>query len=90
MDQELKKINDRLDKLTDFITDNLVTKDELADLRADLPTKADFANLQKSVDAIAKGFKDSEQELKIVGARTTRMESWIQKAAEKIGVPYKP
>jgi len=94
MDQELNKINERLDKLTDFITNKLVTKEELAEqlgeLRADLPTKADFTNLQKSVDAIAKGFKDSEQELQIVGERTTRMESWIRKAADKIGVPYKP
>jgi len=90
MDQELKKINDRLDKLTTFLAEKMLTKQELADLRAELPTKADFAGLQTSVDGIAKKFNDYDQELEVVTERTGRMEEWIQKAATKIGVDYKP
>jgi hypothetical protein len=90
MDQELKNISTRLDKLIEFIRGNMLTKHELAGLRADLPTKAEFAKLQTSVDDIAKGFKTSEQELKIVSERTTRMEAWIQRAADEIGVEYRP
>jgi hypothetical protein len=44
----------------------------------------------KSVDGIAKRFKDTGDELHIVGERTSRMEAWIQKASDKIGVEYKP
>lgn len=90
MDQELKDINKRLDSLTDFLRQNMATKHELGDLRSDLPTKADFHQLQTSVDAIAKGFKDSDEERLVLGERTSRMEEWIEKASPKIGVEYKP
>jgi len=90
MAQELEDITKRLDKLTDFLGENMVTKQELEDLRADLPTQAGFHNIQTSVDGIAKRFKDTDQELQVVGERTSRMEASIQKAANKIGVEYKP
>jgi phosphopantetheine adenylyltransferase len=90
MDQQLNDINERLDKLTDFLRDNMVTKQELQEMRDDLPTRAEFAQLQTSVDGIAKQFKNSEQELLVVGERTARMEKWIQRAADKIGLEYKP
>jgi hypothetical protein len=67
-----------------------MTKQELQDLRDELPTKEDFAQLQTSVDGIAKRFKDTEEELAVTSERTSRMEAWIQKAAVKIGVKYKP
>ena len=73
-----------------FLSQNMLTKQELKDLREELPTRAGFSNLQSSVDGIAKRFKDTDQEMKIVGERTSRMEAWIQKAANKIGVEYKP
>jgi predicted DNA binding CopG/RHH family protein len=90
MDQDLKDLNKRLDKLTTFIEQNMLTKQELEDLRSDLPNREDFANLQSSVDGFAKGFLTTEQELRITSARTLHMEDWVRKAAKKIGVIYKP
>lgn len=90
MDQQLTDISKRLDKLTDFLREHMVTKRELQDLRDDLPTRAEFAQLQTSVDGIARLFKNTDQELLVVGERTSRMEKWIQRAADKIGVEYKP
>jgi len=73
-----------------FLRNNMVTKQDLQDLRDDLPTKADFNQLLTSVDGIAKRFKDADEELQVGGERSSRMEAWIQKAAPKIGVDYKP
>jgi hypothetical protein len=90
MDHQLQDISQRLDKLTDFLRENMVTKQELEDLRVELPSRTEFHQLQTSVDGIAKRFKDTDEELQVVGERTSRMEAWIQKAANKIGVEYKP
>lgn len=90
MDQELKNINTRLDKLMEFLAANMVTKKELDEQLQMLPTKEDFRDLQTSVDGIAKRFKDTEEELHVTFERTSRMEAWIQKAATKIGVEYRP
>jgi hypothetical protein len=87
MDQETKN---EFKSLRDFLDKNMVTKHELEELRADLPTRAEFNQLQTSVDGIAKQFKDENQERIVGGARAARMEAWIVKAAAKIGVEYKP
>jgi len=90
VDQQLRDINTRLNNVITYLRTNIVTKDDLADLRADLPTRGDFAQLQSSVDGIAKLFVESDQELKIVSHRTSRMEAWITKAAAKLGPDYRP
>lgn len=90
MDQELKNINTKLDKLTNFLAEHMVTKQELKSLKADLPTRADFAQLQTSVDGLAKRYKNTDEEIQVFSERTSRMEAWIQRAANKIGVEYKP
>jgi hypothetical protein len=64
MDQQLEDISNRLDKLTDFLRQNMVTKSELEDLKAELPTKTEFHQLQTAVDGIAKRFKDTERNYK--------------------------
>jgi len=87
MDQE---INNEFKSLRDFLNKNMVTKQELEDLRVDLPTRADFSKLQTSVDGIAKQFQDQRQEQIVGAARTARMEAWIVNAANKIGLEYKP
>ncbi|HZI86375.1 MAG TPA: hypothetical protein VFD48_06055 [Pyrinomonadaceae bacterium] len=56
----------------------------------DVPTRKDFNQLQKSVDGIAKLFKDEDDEEKVNISRSQRMEDWIIKAAKKINVEYKP
>ncbi|MGI8838836.1 MAG: hypothetical protein ACR2H4_19680 [Pyrinomonadaceae bacterium] len=90
MDQQLTEISTKLDNLTTFIQKNMVTKEELADLRHELPSRTDFSQLQTSVDGIARQYKDTQDELKITAERTTRIEKWVLQAAAKIGVEYKP
>ncbi len=79
-----------LDNLKSFVQTNMVTKQELDDLREELPSRADFNRLQQTVDGIARQFQDQRQELLVGASRSERIEAWIIKAAEKIGVEYKP
>jgi hypothetical protein len=87
MDQETKN---EFKSLRDFLGKNMLTKQELEELRRDLPTRAEFNQLQISVDGIAKQFQDQRQEQIVGTARAARMETWIIKAATKIGLEYKP
>ena len=89
-DLEKFATKDDLDDLKKFLDENMVTKQELQDLREELPTRADFNQLQTSVDGIAKQFLDHKQEQIVGASRASRMEAWIMKAAEKIGLEYKP
>ncbi|MEN3325626.1 MAG: hypothetical protein V7638_433 [Acidobacteriota bacterium] len=87
MDQETKN---EFVALRNFLQETMVTKQEVQDLREELPTREDFNRLQISVDGIAKNFLDQQQEQVIGASRSSRMEAWIIKAASKIGVEYKP
>ena len=87
MDQETR---DAFTALRDFLYKNMVTKDEIDARFESLPTKADINRLQNSVDGIAGQYKTMSQELTVIGHCTSRMEGWIMKAAEKIGLEYSP
>lgn len=51
--------------------------------------KQGFNSLQTSVDAYAKKADLYYQEMAVMRHRMERMEEWIQKASQKIGVEYK-
>jgi uncharacterized protein DUF2730 len=87
MDQDTKAA---LDKLRDFLRNNMATKQEIEEKFETLPTKDDFHQLQRSVEGIASRYENHDQEIIVIGERTSRMEKWIQTAAKKIGVTYKP
>lgn len=87
MDHDIKK---QFDQLKNFLDEHMVTKSELQDLRDDLPTRKDFSQLQASVDGIAGQYHSHDQELSVLGERSSRMEGWIIKAARKIGLDYRP
>jgi hypothetical protein len=87
---EINEIKTDVADLKKFVQTNMVTTQGLDDLRDELPTRADFNTLQQSVDGIAKHFQEQKQEQIVGASRSKRMESWIIKAAEKIGVEYKP
>jgi len=87
---DVQAIDKRVDSCKKFLDENMVTKQELQDLREELPTREDFNQLQVSVDGIAKHFEEQKQEQIIGAERASRMEAWIIKAASKIGVEYKP
>jgi chromosome segregation ATPase len=98
MDQELKsefnRIDERFNKLMDFLRENVPTREELNQefdqLRSQVATKEELRILTSSIDAYAKIAKDYFQELTVMGARVSRMEAWIMAAAAKLGVDYKP
>ena len=98
MDQDLKsefsRIDGRFDTLMDFMREHVPTKEEISQeldkLRSEVATKDELRVLTNSIDAYAKITKDYFQEVTILGARVSRMESWIQAAAAKLGVEYRP
>jgi hypothetical protein len=90
MDQDINRISTKVDNLTTFLRQNMVTKQEFDERLSDLPTSEEFNHLQQSGDGIAKQFKDQEQERVVAAGRSTRMEGWITNAAKKISVDYKP
>ena len=76
--------------LRDFLRKNMVTKQDLEELRSEVATKEELRVLTKTIDGLVKMVKDFYQEVTMMSVRMTRMEAWIQKAANKIGVEYKP
>jgi len=90
INQRVRAIDERVDKLTAFLDENMVTREEFDNRFDELPTRADFSRLQTSVDGIAKQFQEQKQEQTVGAERSSRMEAWIIKAATKIGLEYKP
>jgi hypothetical protein len=77
-----------------FFDETSPTKEELTqelnNIHSEVATKDELRVLTNSIDAYAKITKDYFQEVTVMGARVTRMEAWIQAAALKLGVKYKP
>jgi hypothetical protein len=90
INQRVTATDRRVDNLTRFLDENMVTSEEFDNRLDELPTRKDFNQLQVSVDGIAKHFEEQKQEQIIGAERASRMEAWIIKAATKIGVQYKP
>lgn len=84
------KIDARFDNVKTFMVDNFISKDELDERLANLPTKEDFQNLVSAIDSYSKQVNDFNQEKVVLGERTIRVEDWAKKAAPKIGVEYNP
>jgi predicted nuclease with TOPRIM domain len=87
MDQEIRK---EFENLREFLRENMATKQDLQDLRSEVATKEELRVLTNSIDAYAKLAKDYFEEMTVLSGRVKRMEAWIQRAAEKIGVRYEP
>ena len=63
-------------------------KDTIEEILSQTASKKDIARLEKAVDAYAKQTKDFYQEVTVVIAKVSRMEAWIEKVAEKVGIKY--
>lgn len=87
MDQDTKE---RFDNLSRFLNDNMFTKADAEAMRAELADKEDISKLLQSMDAAAKWSNDYNENVTIAMAKLERMEHWIQNAAQKIGLEYKP
>lgn len=84
------QIDSRLDNVQSFMIEHLVTKAELDERLANMPTKEDFQNLVTHVDGYAKTVKDVSQEVVILGQKADRLETWAKQAGTKLGVEYNP
>ena len=88
--ERVTTIDQRVENLTRFLDQNMVTSEEFDNRLDELPTREDFNQLQVSVDGIAQHFEEQKQEQIIGAERASRMEAWITKAAAKIGIEYNP
>ena len=50
--------------------------------------KQNFSDLQSSVDHVAKTVDEHTMELRVINNRTERIEKWVEKAADKVKIPY--
>jgi endo-1,4-beta-mannosidase len=90
IDSHLSSSDARFEEFRDFVAQNMVTREQLDERIANLPTKNDFQNLISVIDGYSKQMNDFGQEKIILGGRTSRVETWVKQAAEKIGVEYNP
>jgi hypothetical protein len=84
MDQDIIHISNKVDNLTRFLQQNMVTKQEFDERFSEFPTREEFNPLQQSVDVIAKQFKDQEEERLVAAERSSRMEGWMTNAAKRL------
>lgn len=77
---DFKPIFDYIDK----------TIDELkTDLESKFASKADIERILNAIDKFTKNDKDNSAEILVARNRIDNIETWVNKAAPKIGVPYK-
>jgi hypothetical protein len=65
-------------------------KELLSEMEEKFVTKSEIAKLQNTVDSIALSFKNNDDKVKVVEEKTTRIENWVMKTAEKVDVPINP
>jgi len=82
LDKKFNKIDEQFSILPEtFATrDEIVTKNEFEDLRAD------FRNLQTSIDAYAVKADKYFQEMVMLAHKVDRHEKWLVQIAEKLGI----
>jgi uncharacterized coiled-coil DUF342 family protein len=79
---ELAKYNQEV--LFPFMQENFVTKKELDEFKDEY--KADFSNLQTSVDTYAKKADTYFQEMVMLSHKVDRHEKWFLQVANKLGI----
>lgn len=88
-DEDTTKIVNRIIEVNKQL---FYTKDELdenLDKRFE-GLRKDFSTLQTSVQSFATGTKKNDDEIKVVDKRVSDHEDWINKAAPKIGLEFRP
>lgn len=84
-DKKFNSIENRLDLHTLKFLEH---DDRLQRIEETMATKNDISIILIALDQIAKSTNETNNEVKIIGHRTQRMEIWIEKAAVKIQIPY--
>lgn len=96
--KKAKNLEEKVDFIVDYLQTKVATKEDLnkVDTRLSkvetlLDTKADKSDIQKittQIDGLAKQVKDYHQEMVMFVHKVERMEAWIKKVSQKIGIPY--
>jgi len=87
-----------IEQLRQFLKENMASKVDIAEIAADITDiKSDVVDmkhqldvLQTAVDSFAKSHQDEDQENTVKAHQLSRIEDWIKKAADKIGIAYNP
>lgn len=77
--KKAKNLEEKVDFLIDFVQTKVATKEEISMLENKLTTQ---------IDGLAKQIKDYHQEMVMFVHKVERMEAWIKKVSQKIGIPY--
>ncbi len=89
IDDRFEKVNERFDKVDkqfSGLPEIFATRKEIATKLDFEELRKDFARLETAVDAYAKKADTYFQEMVMLAHKVDRMEKWIQKMAEKIGM----
>jgi hypothetical protein len=83
---------EQLSQLSNFLIKDFetvfATKEEMNQGFKELNEK--FSQLQSTVDGFAKSYNDNDIETTALGHRVDTIETWVKKAAPKVGLDYKP
>lgn len=74
--------NEDIQKLVEVFA----TKEDLKQIAEDLVKKEDFIELQTSIDVYAKKADTYFQEMVVLSHKVERLEKWLQKVADKVGI----
>lgn len=86
--KKTKNLEEKVDFLINFMQTEVVTKNYLHGFTADFARKSDIIKIQNQIDGLAKQIKDYHQEMVMFVHKVERMEAWIKKVSQKIGIPY--
>jgi vacuolar-type H+-ATPase subunit D/Vma8 len=82
------QLSERFKRLYSFLEKNMPTKADLIELRADLPTRKNFHDLQKSSDKLIGEVIGYRTEQAAVDHRLQKIENWITQASPNVGVAF--
>ena len=77
-----------VDKFIDASKQIFYTKTDMDDKFDDL--RKNFSTVQTSVESFAVETKTNREEIKVTNHRIDQHEDWINKAAPKVGLEFKP
>jgi hypothetical protein len=66
----------------------IALEERMTNIEENMATKADVRVIMTALDGITRLVVVTNKDVKVLGFRVQRMENWIIKAADRIGLPY--
>lgn len=87
MDKDFSELIEYLDKKFERTNQKLIELDgDVKEVKSKMATKADFNDLQTSVDAYAKKADTYFQEMVMLAHKVDKLDKWIRQIAERVGI----